>query len=1067
MVTGVKDSLKLAVLTVMAALSLSCYRTEELVDPSEEVETIEITDNEGVKVLKVSSVLENVEEWPFENVSDSLMLKLQSIDESSNVQKLWMSYTKSGDNVNYSLYIPMGSLLNDGCYKLLKTTDCDGNETPHRLKMTFSGRKLIHTETAAVDYKLQGEGTAASPYKINSITSLINFAGTLQIDEFHAHGLYFKLFADIDMTEYYSDPFRVMDQGWCGIGGGFGGHFDGGGYTISNLKYSSSETSDIGLFKELMEGAAIVNLNLSLVNIMAAKDNVGALAGKVTGNVTVDSVIVNGNIKAVGSYCGGLVGKVDKGKLVVRNCTLNSGNVEAQRYCGGLVGGVQGEIVVENCRNKALNVEAISTDAGGFVGILHQGDYSNKITGSESYAAVSGNQSAGGIVGQSSGLEMSDVYVQADKIIATTSYCGGLVGYNVGNLQIDSCTVFHSSSENYTENVIGSSSTDGVGGFVGYSTSSVGEFLITSGEVISPVEGKNNVGGFVGYLTGPLTLKSSVVSGSAQIKGYSRVGGFVGYSTGGALNITDMCEQRSNVTGIKGKVGGAIGEAVSAIMDNVYINAVVTGGDFYIGGAVGYGDKLSLKSLIIGSGVRVDGPNDVGGVVGRVLNTNFDNKLFKEPLKIIVCGNTDYSTSALTAGGVAGSAQGCKFNGISVECSVYGKQSIGGITGYDDGSSYENCSFDGLEVVAAGSDAGGIVGRSVSASVKFNNLVNNGKVKGASHTGGIVGEVMNAGLSNCTNNGKVEGGQDTGGIVGRMDNDNGNGGVTLSDCINKGTVTAGKRCLGGICGYVESGKDNSRSVTFSKCFNGGTIQGTGSGSGNRDGMGGILGEGKYSIIIRNCGNKGTVEGSTGFHHIGGIAGYLGENSKGLDNYIKIEQCYNMGTVGVTSLSEAVYVGGIAGHLEDSRATQDNVQISDCFNLGRVKAMSSEEEKYHAGGMVGKASYYLSVLRCYTGKELVSSLYKDGAYYRAAGIAGCHADAETAFNSWDIENCYTENGTAWDEWWGKPNKDWSSYFNKSERESTSTFSGFSFGTVWGLSKDLNGGYPYLLNTSSDF
>lgn len=1057
-----KKIAKMFVLLLVVAAAVSCEKDEGLMWADQNKVEYVVSEN-GENILKVTSSIDMPQEWPFDMEKDSLKMHLQSLTDRNRETSFWFSYKVEDGKILYRMYIPADKLPANGDYKLKQVLDGKGIKSLRRMRVSMVGNTISQVEPSTASYKgLRGSGTAEEPYMINSVQSLVSFAGSLKQDSlYHGFGLYFKLGCDIDMTDYYSDPFRVMDQGWCGIGGGFAGNFDGGGFTISNMVHSDSGNSDVGLFKELLDEAVVSNLKLDQVNISAAWNNVGAVAGTTSGNVKLKGITVSGNIEAMGEYAGGLVGKAGNGTLKIEDCILKSGQVIANRFAGGLVGCIEGTVKISGSSNNVFQTTSRSSAAGGFIGIVLEGSMENSILNSESSASVYGNTTAGGVIGLSIGeMSIESMTVQASKVNSNSGSIGGFVGSNRGTLLISGSTVFHSSSDNYHENIIGVyNNSSYVGGFVGISE---GWTQIKDSEVNVPVSGYDCIGGFVGYNKSKLEIERCTNKSSSRVAGIDYVGGFVGRSTEEAnVTITESF-QYCNLKCGGDYIGGVAGYAEELHLDRVTVNSSVWG-DNYVGGIVGQGTGISMKGVDLSSS-NVDGYQYVGGVAGRLEKSYFGSNTFASSFSGKVCSAEEFKTSSKYVGGFAGYVDKCGFKGITVSCSVYGKEFVGGFAGNDYGSGYDGCTFKGVEVKAT-SNVGGIMGRYNSGDSTVTNLTNHGKIVGTACTAGITGEIMNIGMSNCTNNGRVEGGQDTGGIVGRIDNNDGSGDITFSYCTNNGYVTANKRCLGGIAGYVESGKDDSETVIFSHCKNTASVRGIGSGSGDRDGMGGIVGEGMYSIVIKYCSNTGEIKGDTGFHHIGGLAGYLGRNSYGFDNYIKIYQSYNKGWVGVTGVSGSVYVGGIAGHLEDGDGSSKNVQIEDCFNHGRIYAKCEDEHPYRAGGIVGKASYYLSVYNCYTGKGRVSSMYTD-ANYRSAGIAGCHATGETLFYSSYIGNLYTEEGTAWTDWWSDSNvaylETWSSFFQYDKRSEKSSYPDYDFDSIWDVDPGKNDGYPYLRN-----
>lgn len=1034
-------SILAAVMALIAAIS--CQK-EEILGKNETREPV--IEHRG-EYLVVSSAIALPERWPTNFQADSIMINLSTKDKWDVTYSFWMSFKAHEKILEYTLYLPEDNIPQDGEYRVVSIFTPNGKKFYNRMVLNMSNSCMTTATISEYEYTgLRGSGTEDDPYKITSHTSLITFSGHLQKDPESGFGVHFNLESDIDMVNYYEDPGRVMDQGWCGIGGAFRGVFNGNGYTISNLEHSDSSTDNTGLFKELGEGAEIYNLILNRVNITAAGNNVGALAGCTSGSVKADNVKVIGNINASGNNVGGLIGLV-QANIELVNCTAESGTISGSGSSyGGLVGYANSNTIIKNGRNAAMNIHTTGEQAGGLVGYA-------KITnmdGCESTGTVYATKKAGGISGEMGESDLNDIYVRANSIVAE-EFCGGIAGYISNISTIDSCTVFHSSSENYKEAVIGNSSTNNVGGLVGYSQL----FLkITNTTTCTPVSGNENAGGFVGCAMNAVEINNSMNSSKSQIKGNKNTGGFIGNSS--ALVTITGSQQLCNVTGTGESTGGIVGSATlnsNVKLSDIQVNCNITGGGKYTGGIAGNVTSLSITGCEFGSGVTINGPYDTGGIAGRMENSTLTDSTFNGDFIIIINNNEQVSQSSVSVGGIAGSAWNCKFEGITVHCSVYGNQYVGGITGYDDYSTYENCIFNGKEVKGVGSSefVGGIVGWVQNAGV-LKSLKNKGKIIGANRTGGIAGGLKHCGISDSTNEGQVEGGQDTGGIVGYMIHDNDGGEIKVSNCINKGYVTAGKRCLGGICGYIETSKSNSAYINFQLCFNdvNGEVIGTGSGSGDRDGMGGIIGEGKYSFTAVNCGNRGKVEGSTGFNHIGGIAGYLGRNSHGYDNYLKIDECYNTGTVSVTGNSNAVFVGGIVGHLEDAATSTREVIITDCFNRGTVTARSSGQD--NAGGIAGKVSFYITMKRCYSSGKVYSDSYGTKL---SNGICGTHENGEVLYGK--MENLYVEKDTG---------NDWrnGTFFNNADKGNTGTYSGFNFsGGTWAISDSINDGYPYLPRT----
>lgn len=186
-------------------------------------------------------------------------------------------------------------------------------------------------------------------YLINDVSDL------KQLLAFGQDGsLKFRLTSDLDLA---TDPNFYIPY--------LAGEFDGNGHTISNLSFSFSFVSQVGLFGYLAAGGKVSEVgaeNTNLIGDWCVGGLVGLNNGVVsnsysTGNVTGDWVDVGGLVGANGgtiSNCystssvtghdtvGGLAGYNAYGCLV-SNC-YSSGSVNGDDHVGGLVGNNAGTV---------------------------------------------------------------------------------------------------------------------------------------------------------------------------------------------------------------------------------------------------------------------------------------------------------------------------------------------------------------------------------------------------------------------------------------------------------------------------------------------------------------------------------------------------------------------------------------------------------------------------------------------------------------------------------------------------------------------------------------------------
>lgn len=142
--------------------------------------------------------------------------------------------------------------------------------------------------------------------------------------------------------------------------------------------------------------------------------------------------------------------------------------------------------------------------------------------------------------------------------------------------------------------------------------------------------------------------------------------------------------------------------------------------------------------------------------------------------------------------GIAGSAHSLITN-CQNNCTVSGSTNVGGVAGYNPGTTIKNCRNTGN--ITGTTNVGGVVGGSVW---KIENCYNTGNVTGGTNAGGIVGgthvqSYVDVWVKNCYNTGAVKGTSQTGGIVGE------NGRGLVENCYNTGIVT-GKTNVGGVIG---------------------------------------------------------------------------------------------------------------------------------------------------------------------------------------------------------------------------------------------------------------------------
>lgn len=304
---------------------------------------------------------------------------------------------------------------------------------------------------------------------------------------------------------------------------------------------------------------------------------------------------------------------------------------------------------------------------------------------------------------------------------------------------------------------------------------------------------------------------------------------------------------------------------------------------------------------------------------------------------------------------------------------------VGGIVGYNaDNASIENCNTISGDISAIGRDTGSIVGGIVGYNIgnveKCSNYAN---IKGEYKLiGGICGYNTSGGnIMNSNNYGYVEGSYQIGGIVGDSDSPEKNIIAKVTNCNNYGNVKEIKKhediypsaSVGGIvgCNYTYSIIEN--------CINEGIIES------NYGEQGGICGSNVY--IIKNCENKGEIINTCESDNIGGIGGIAGLSSG------TIFECYNQANI---TSEIGSFIGGIAGYMvENTNDDSYECVVEQCYNTGNVSGNNI------IGGIVGRLFSGASIQSCYNIGAITGNNY-------TGGIAG-----DTATNSLELKNSYNK------------------------------------------------------------
>ncbi len=409
-----------------------------------------------------------------------------------------------------------------------------------------------------------GSGTDTDPYTICSVDHLQELTGT-----FLEAGNHFVLAADLDVGDAL-DPIGTDPNP-------FQGHFDGYGFTLSNLSMDSG--NETALFAYVGENGVLHRLRLTDADVHGS-DRTAILVSQNFGTITHSHVhgTVSGN-----NDTGGLVAR-NRGSGEIHH---SSGDVHLNAFnnrAGGLVARNEGEI--HHSWTSGV-MESTNEDLGGLVGLNAE---EATISSSSSTASVIGHSnSVGGLAGSNASQALIEFSHARGNITSTNENTGGLVGENEGFIRDSWATGNVSASGKRVGGLVGfshggsgceiersyatgsvSAGEEKVGGLVGRLSECIVTDAFATGNVNAPSH--NRVGGLVGGAQGSAVVHRSYSLG--DVVGNERVGGLVGYVSGSSS--VDECYSTGTVAGFSSDVGPLAGRTDDNV-DNSYWNSDTSG----------------------------------------------------------------------------------------------------------------------------------------------------------------------------------------------------------------------------------------------------------------------------------------------------------------------------------------------------------------------------------------------------------------------------------------------------------------------------------------------------------
>lgn len=840
---------------------------------------------------------------PIQDTREQIFFQLRSLSDNS-IQLMEGKIRKNAGILSCEMFIPNNLVLEDGDYILWLKFDEEGSVYPLSYHLTFRDKMVSMVRDTKYIYEmLNGEGTEENPYLITSTNDFAYLVSQLATyDRNYGYGQFFKQIADIKAPI----P-NCLYQGNAYKSAPFAGNYDGDSHKILNLTYlgtNGGEQSDaIGLFSILHDGAVIRNLDIEGADIEYPGNCCGLLAGVANGNIRIENITLNGNIKSTKDKVGGLIGYIEGNaqslaQISIRNVRLGvSFSESGSSYIGALIGWAE---------NASIQVEDISSDGifknlrgnnhvAGLIGKLYGQIDARKIKLQHTTLndfPISGNQNVGGLIGEAflqAASNFKDITI--DMPIKGSSYVGGLIG------QIR--------SETPTNILI-----------------AIENFQLSNPANRSQIQGGSYVGGMIGYShkthanAFTIELKGESLF-HASITGQSVIGGIFGSLDDTQIQFTP---------------------ASRLYMDNESLEAS-SGICGTLAGALSYQEPgkeilLDPEILVINPNIKIKGGNNVGGIIGKLYNGTLTgtytpefsttNVIVSKIPRPIFPGNINsekpYRENAASIGGIVGYADKSTLRRLFTQLSIYGRSTVGGIIGYASDTQISDCGVK-TETFNNGNNSaimvGGIIGQaSCSSHCEFSNLVNYSNISsGSNYIGGIFGSMVagtSVKINKVVNLGKISATNNVGGIIGKTSGKD----IEVYDAANFGSIqgiAGDKECgVGGIAGAAED------AITIYKSVNHGNI--TINRNAKYYGAGGILGYVKQGgTHVRYCCNRANIDypkDKEDSHGIGGIVGSIEKANDNDDSYVL--DCYNMGEINgqqkATSTLGTDYRGGIVGNL---------------------------------------------------------------------------------------------------------------------------------------------------------
>ena len=615
----------------------------------------------------------------------------------------------------------------------------------------------------------------------------------------------------------------------------FTGTFDGGGNTITGLYFNDPKAENVGLFGYIGKNGTVKNVTVA-DSYVSGYQYVGGICGY-NNCGTVEDCTSDCTVRGT-YYIGGICGangdqnsRLDSGLGYVRNCH-NTGTVTGTGFhAGGVCGRNYGKL--QNCHNTGTVTGGSYYTAGvcGYNG--YNSDGTSIVEKSYNAGNVSGGTSVGGVCGYNNS-NVKESYNIGTVTSTTGKNVAGVCGENATSAHVQDC-YYLDTSETHAGGGISKTLAEFNSGEVAYLLQkAINDAADKAGTTAEQVWGQN-----IG--TDP----------------YPVLGGKTVYynDTNKYHNHDDNTEcegcapKPTTETDAEGKTWYIITTPDELKWFAKWVNGGHTDANAKLA------NSITLNENVLGelNGTAHD-PWTPIGTSSQPFTGTFDGK-----------GHTisglyinDPSKNNVGLFGCVGNP-GTVQNVTLADSYVRGNEFVGGICGWNNGGTLQNCHNAGT--VSGTTNVGGVCGKNYSGTV--DGCYNSGTVSAGFYVGGVCGLINNGStLEKSYNTGKVSCTNDhVGGVCGWND------ASTVQGCYNTGTVSGGES-VGGVCG------ENSGGGTVQECYNTVTVSGTRN-------VGGVCGMNSRRGTVQGCYNTGKVSGNSYF---GGVCGFN-------DGRVTVEKCY--------------------------------------------------------------------------------------------------------------------------------------------------------------------------------